>query len=1252
MQKELVVKGRSLTGTSDLTLLAPIIPGLVSSLDSLTYKTRVKRLLKTLQGGRVSMHEYSAYRPLSDAVERVAVIHSFRVVVLEPEDKVLLAVTFDGTWESYIRVLWQKVGTLLDIIFCNTEGYVVSTGSFEEWTGWVRRVQVETSFYYNTHGLTVDDVAYLRDEERIHREPGQGVSRDLQATRHHVQSAESIAWEASRRALPDTLRQGLQSLAVLFRMTDSYLPGTPDGDILRRASRDLLKEFIALAYSPQLPPEAAAAMKVRFGRQLAWLAQDAEPPRPVPALRPTIDTGGLAEVQAGILWPYANMTHGCLLLIAVDDCSAGARLLDKLIAMTTTEANKALSPALAVNVSVSYEGLRALGLSEAQLELFPQEFREGMEARASVLGDFRANHPRRWRLPVRNWDAAATEPQQRIELSGVHLVVQLRTSSPVLEIDPTQTGHPLHSTIQGIVNEPGTTTARAGVRLLSVQGMNRLFNGQNQVIEHFGFPDGGSDPVFDQADAGVTYRNRVHIGDFLLGRDSEADWARPPATPAERERNAWLNDGSFLVVRKLSQHVERLHNVLIRACTETGLDRAVILGKMMGRAPDGRPLADPGAAGNDFNYANDADGSRCPFHAHIRRSNPRTPDPDQVVSGPPLPPGARHPRLMRRGMSYGPAFVLPSDLSTSAADDGAERGMVFMAYNASISEQFEVIQRWISGGNSAGGHSRQSDPFLGVPDWNEHRTYRFEEAGVAQRVTLDSAPAVGQEPEPLVGLEWGMYLLTPALPALRKLRNVAAAGRAPIPAWSAQEGEVAVQQLLRKEREHGPAAAVLDWKALLEDPDAQEKFRSAGVWAAIRSNHAGVLRTSYGVLVADRALVLQVLGDTHGHYSVSGYRERMLESIGEIFLGLDAGADGQYQRQSAAANLAISAIGKQEAFELTLRLTRQVLADFIAVEQQSAAVYRLPRWELNLDAKEVVDKVLAALCQEWFGLPADPNGSILVPGSWRWDWRDDEPPIYPAHFTAPSRYIFQPRPGTDVQDYGRRIGMALTAAIARFIAPYRAAGTVPQTPAAADAPVARAILTAFPGAQFDGLTARTLCGALIGFLPTVDGNFRLSLNEWLRDASFWSLRTAWSARQDLAAFARAEALLQGPLVRSMQLRPSPELVWRQATRGGLRIGEVEIHQGDLIVTSLVSAAHQCLASGSSDVSAVFGGDRRAAGGHHPTHACPGYEAGMGVLLGLFSGLLDVAHSTRASPVPLAFTFEGPTRAAVPPGDAP
>jgi lysophospholipase L1-like esterase len=57
----------------------------------------------------------------------------------------------------------------------------------------------------------------------------------------------------------------------------------------------------------------------------------------------------------------------------------------------------------------------------------------------------------------------------------------------------------------------------------------------------------------------------------------------------------------------------------------------------------------------------------------------------------------------------------------------------------------------------------------------------------------------------------------------------------------------------------------------------------------------------------------------------------------------------------------------------------------------------------------------------------------------------------------------------------------------------------------------------------------------------------------------------------------------------------------------------------------------------ADLSPVFGGVREAGG---PTHACPGYEAAMGVLLGFITALMDCPDAMRASAVPLALVFEG------------
>lgn len=49
-----------------------------------------------------------------------------------------------------------------------------------------------------------------------------------------------------------------------------------------------------------------------------------------------------------------------------------------------------------VTVAFTWNGLRALGVNEASLATFPEEFREGMAARAEILGVTGANHPEHW----------------------------------------------------------------------------------------------------------------------------------------------------------------------------------------------------------------------------------------------------------------------------------------------------------------------------------------------------------------------------------------------------------------------------------------------------------------------------------------------------------------------------------------------------------------------------------------------------------------------------------------------------------------------------------------------------------------------------------------------------------------------------------------------------------------------------------------------------------------------------------------
>src|SRR5947209_13819878 len=50
-----------------------------------------------------------------------------------------------------------------------------------------------------------------------------------------------------------------------------------------------------------------------------------------------------------------------------------------------------------VTVALSWNGMRALGLDDHSLASFPEEFRQGMAARAEILGLTGANHPEHWR---------------------------------------------------------------------------------------------------------------------------------------------------------------------------------------------------------------------------------------------------------------------------------------------------------------------------------------------------------------------------------------------------------------------------------------------------------------------------------------------------------------------------------------------------------------------------------------------------------------------------------------------------------------------------------------------------------------------------------------------------------------------------------------------------------------------------------------------------------------------------------------
>lgn len=104
---------------------------------------------------------------------------------------------------------------------------------------------------------------------------------------------------------------------------------------------------------------------------------------------------------------------------------------------------------------------------------------------------------------------------------------------------------------------------------------------------------------------------------------------------------------------------------------------------------------------NDFLFgAEDPDGRRCPFGAHVRRANPRES----------FAPGAqdqlaitnRH-RVVRVGRSYRPAAA-------------RNPGILFMALSGDLERQFEFVQQtWLRGASFGGLHGER-DPLTAGGD--------------------------------------------------------------------------------------------------------------------------------------------------------------------------------------------------------------------------------------------------------------------------------------------------------------------------------------------------------------------------------------------------------------------------------------------------------------------------------------------------------------------------------------------------------
>src|SRR2546427_1543053 len=182
-------------------------------------------------------------------------------------------------------------------------------------------------------------------------------------------------------------------------------------------------------------------------------------------------------------------------------------------------------------VAFTWNGLRALGVNESSLATFPEEFKQGMVARAEMLGDTGANHPQNWVGGLAGPELHAlvilfardTQERQRCEAEHKRLVARC-----------------------------------AGVEVLSSLDLEATPPFE-YAHDHFGYRDRMSQPVIEGAGEEPTPGTGAPLkaGEFILGYPDEDG---PPANLPQPE--ILSRNGSYMAYRCLQGPVSAFSEFL------------------------------------------------------------------------------------------------------------------------------------------------------------------------------------------------------------------------------------------------------------------------------------------------------------------------------------------------------------------------------------------------------------------------------------------------------------------------------------------------------------------------------------------------------------------------------------------------------------------------------------------------------------------------------------------------------------------
>ena len=264
---------------------------------------------------------------------------------------------------------------------------------------------------------------------------------------------------------------------------------------------------------------------------------------------------------------------------------------------------------------------------------------------------------------------------------------------------------------------------KAGKILFVEKGVKLVSKLDNKTpIEHFGYVDGISQPVF------LTEEREPITGNLstVLEKESEGRY------------------GSYLVFRKLEQDVPAFNKKIKALASVLGVSPEEAGARVVGRFPNGTHLShfdspqpkEKWPEEKEVNFNDDLNGRRCPLHAHIRKMHHRG-----AVKGKPIF------RIARRGITY-------------EGRPGEKPGLLFMSYQKSISCQFEVLQGQWANGLDFPNKNTGIDPLIGQMIVGEQQ----------QQWPGRESDKVAFSFQDVVALKGGEYFYAPSISYLKNLK--------------------------------------------------------------------------------------------------------------------------------------------------------------------------------------------------------------------------------------------------------------------------------------------------------------------------------------------------------------------------------------------------------------------------------------------------------------------------------------------------